>query len=101
MTIKAPVTITLGEPLKAADGSAITTLTLRKPNVAALRGLQLALVQLQDVSSIAKLLPRITEPALSPDQVDALDPGDFAALANRVSVFFMTAEQASAVQTMT
>ena len=28
MTIKAPVTIALGEPLKAADGSAITTLTL-------------------------------------------------------------------------
>lgn len=101
MTVKAPDTIALITPIKGADGTPITRVTLRKPTVQALRGLQLAMVQLQDVNAIAKLLPRITEPALTSDQVEALDPGDFAALANRVSLFFMTAEQLSAVQTMT
>lgn len=91
-------TIPLNAPLKGADGKKITEIEVMKPTTGALRGLQLAMVQMQDVNALAKLLPRITSPALTQDQVWALDPADFAALANRVSLFFMTPEQLTMIQ---
>lgn len=90
--------IALSVPLQTADGSPITEVEVMKPTVGALRGLQLAMVQMQDTNALVKLLPRITRPALLPDQIEQLDPADWAALANRVSLFFMTAEQLSMVQ---
>jgi len=91
-------TVVLSTPVKAASGDMIAEIEVMKPNVGALRGLQLAMVQMQDVNALCKLLPRITRPALLPDQVAELDPVDFAALANKVSLFFMTAEQLQMVQ---
>lgn len=91
-------TIRLNVPLKNAAGDPITEVEVMKPNVGALRGLQLAMVQMQDTNALLKLLPRITRPALLPDQLEQIDPADWAALANRVSLFFMTAEQLQMVQ---
>lgn len=92
-------TVTLIEPLAAPDGTPITTVEIRRPNVGALRGLQLSLVQMQDVGAMIKLIPRVTHPALSPDQVtDELAPADFTEIVNRISLFFMTADQLAAVQ---
>lgn len=91
-------TVRLNCPLKAVSGDLITEVEVMKPNVGALRGLQLAMVQMQDTNALLKLLPRITRPALLPDQLEQIDPADWAALANRVSLFFMTAEQLSQVQ---
>jgi hypothetical protein len=93
-----PVQIRLASPLATADGCTIDAVTLARPTVAALKGLQLAMVQVQDVSAICRLLPRITTPALTPAQVESLDPADFAALANRVSLFFMSPEQLAQMQ---
>lgn len=90
--------VRLNTPLKGPDGSLIKEIEVMKPNVGALRGLQLAMVQMQDTNALLKLLPRITRPALLPDQIEQIDPADWAALANRVSLFFMTAEQLSQVQ---
>jgi len=90
--------IALSTPIKTVSGELIKEVEVMKPNVGALRGLQLAMVQMQDVNALCKLLPRITRPSLLPDQVAELDPVDFAALANRVSLFFMTADQLAMVQ---
>ena len=89
--------INLISPLTQADGTTITAVHVAKPTVGAMRGLQLAMIQMQDVNALAKLLPRITAPALTTDDVFALDPADFAALANLVSLFFMTQEQLNMV----
>lgn len=90
--------VTLSTPITAADKTLITEVEICKPNVGALRGLQLAMVQMQDVGALAKLLPRITRPILTTDQVYDLDPADFAAMANRVSLFFMSQDQLAMIQ---
>ncbi|SUZ33623.1 hypothetical protein ROE7235_03396 [Roseibaca ekhonensis] len=91
-------TIQLADPLKTDSGKPITELEIMKPTSGALRGLQLAMLQAQDVNQLAKLLPRITRPALTSDQVWELDPADLAAIANRVSLFFMTRDQLAMIQ---
>lgn len=88
--METPVRIRLIRPLPGPDGALIDTVDLARPTVAALKGLQLAMVQVQDVAALVRLLPRITTPALTPAQVEALDPADFAALANQVSLFFVS-----------
>jgi hypothetical protein len=89
--------VILKQPLLEQGQDPITEVVVLKPTVGALRGLQLAMVQMQDVNALAKLLPRITAPALTTDQVFALDTADFAALANVVSLFFMTQDQLNMV----
>lgn len=96
-TMQDPVRIRLTRPLEA-NGQPIEAVELARPTVGALKGLQLAMVQVQDVASICRLLPRITTPALTPAQVESLDPADFAALANQVSLFFVSPGQLAAMQ---
>ncbi|MGP9788953.1 phage tail assembly protein [Roseinatronobacter sp. NSM] len=98
MTAARMNSVALSTPIKGTDGKVITEIEVMKPTAGALRGLQLAMVQMQDVNALAKLLPRITQPALSTDQVWDLDPADLADLANRVSLFFMTPEQLVMIQ---
>lgn len=100
MTAKPPVTVTLQAPLPNPGGEAISAVTLTRPNVGALRGLKMSLLQMQDVATLCTLLPRITQPALSPSQIEALDAADFTALANEVALFFMSPEQLSLVRAM-
>lgn len=82
---------TLVSPVKRASGD-VTTVGVRKPDVGALRGLKLTDVLQMDVNAISRLLPRITEPSLLPDEVAELDPADFLSLAAEVVGFFVTAE---------
>jgi hypothetical protein len=89
--------ITLNAPLARDGEPPITEIVVMKPSVGALRGLQLAMLQMQDVNALAKLLPRITQPPLTTEDVFALDPADFAAVANVVSLFFMTQDQLNMV----
>ena len=96
--METPVRIRLNRPLAGADGSPLDTVDLARPTVAALKGLQLAMVQVQDVAQLVRLLPRITTPALTPAQVEALDPADFATLANQVSLFFVSPAQLAQMQ---
>jgi hypothetical protein len=96
--METPVRIRLHRPLAGPDGATIDTVDLARPTVAALKGLQLAMVQVQDVTQLVRLLPRITAPALSPAQVESLDPTDFAAMANQVSLFFVSPAQLAQMQ---
>jgi hypothetical protein len=91
-------TVTLTAPVDRKGGPAITSVSLRRPDVGALRGLKLTDVLQMDVNAMLRLLPRVSTPALLPDEVATLDPADFLTLAGTVVGFFMTAEQLAAAE---
>lgn len=68
----------------------IKTITLRKPKTGQLRGLNLSEVLNIDINAHIKLLPRITNPAITAAEVADLDPADFTTLASGVLRFFVS-----------
>ncbi len=79
------------QPIRRGD-TEITSVGLRQPDTGALRGLKLTDVLQMDVNAMCRLLPRISEPALMPDEVAALPPADLLMLSSEVVSFFVTAE---------
>lgn len=67
----------------------IKSVTLRKPNAGALRGIKLTELLQLDVVSLHLLLPRVTTPTLLRHEVEALDPADLTALGTEVVSFFV------------
>ncbi|GHD59833.1 phage tail assembly protein [Jeongeupia chitinilytica] len=82
------VTIELDEPIKRGD-QIIASITLRKPNSGALRGLNLTDVMQINVSALKTLLPRISDPTLTEADVDKLDPADLLQLGTEVAGFLV------------
>ncbi len=68
----------------------IESVTLRKPKSGELRGIQLATLMAMDVGALHTVLPRITSPILTTQDVAGLDPADLLALGMEVVGFFMT-----------
>jgi hypothetical protein len=68
------------------------------PDTGALRGLKLTDVLQMDVNAMCRLLPRITDPALMPDEVAALPPADLLMLSSEVVSFFVTDEMVAEEQ---
>ena len=89
-------TVTLTRPIVRGDQT-IAEVTVRKPTAGALRGLKITNLVTLDVSSLLVLLPRVTEPALLPDEVAGLDVADLFAIGQEVIGFFMTPSQAEAL----
>ncbi|WP_312692665.1 phage tail assembly protein [Kosakonia sp.] len=83
-------TITLETPLKRGEQN-ITVITLMKPNAGTLRGVSLAAVANAEVDALIKVLPRITSPSLTEQEVSALDLVDMVALAGKVVGFLSPA----------
>jgi hypothetical protein len=90
--INAMKPMTLTTPIKRGD-TEIKTVTLRKPDVGSLRGTKMTDVVQMDVNAMLLVLPRVTEPALLPAEVAALDPADFLNLSSYLISFFMSAEE--------
>lgn len=67
--------ITLETPIKRGE-TELTALELRKPNAGALRGVSLRGLLDFQTDDIVKVLPRITEPALTDHEAARLDPAD-------------------------
>ncbi|MDR0067929.1 phage tail assembly protein [Acinetobacter sp. JW] len=65
----------------------ITHVTVRKPGVKALSGTSLQAIYQYDVDALCRVLPRVTSPALTPQQVFQLDPVDFAQLGGHLVSF--------------
>lgn len=86
MSNEANNVITLETPVKRGE-QLIDTLTLMKPNAGTLRGLSLAAVANAEVDALIKVLPRITAPSLTEQEVAALDLVDMVALAGKVVGF--------------
>lgn len=81
--------ITLDVPFKRGE-KMVEHITVRRPNVGALRGTSLGSVMMMDVDAIQKVLPRCTEPPLIKSEIDQLDPADLVQLATAVSGFLLT-----------
>lgn len=84
--------VTLNTPIQRGE-TTIKTVSLRKPDVGALRGLKMTDLLQMDINAMLLVLPRVTEPALLPAEVVALDPADFLTLSGNLVSFFMTADQ--------
>lgn len=76
-------TVTLTTPIVRGE-TEITAITVRKPNVPALKGLKLMDLMQSDVNAVATLLPRITQPMLTKADIDRLDVVDFTKLTGAI-----------------
>lgn len=85
-TVKVTETITLDTPLERGDKE-ITEITLRKPNAGSLRGTNLQDLVTLDVNALAKVLPRISEPTLTSQDVYDMDPADLVQLGTAFAGF--------------
>ena len=80
------VTITLDEPIQRG-ATEINEIQLRKPKAGDLMGVTLMNLINLDVTSLQKLLPRITSPALTAQEVAQLDLADLMTLGSEVAFF--------------
>ena len=78
--------VTLEKPVKRGD-QLIAEITLIKPNAGTLRGVSLAAVANSEVDALIKVLPRMTAPMLTEQEVAAMDLPDLVALAGQVVGF--------------
>lgn len=78
--------ITLEEPIKRGDKE-ITEIQIRKPKVGELRGVSLSQLMQMDVSELTKIMPRITQPTLTAEEIQNMDPADLIQVAIEVAYF--------------
>lgn len=81
-------TVTLDTPIKRGD-QVITELTLRKPSSGELRGIALTDLLQMNVTSLTKILPRLTSPSLTEQDVGRMDPADLVQLGSQVADFLL------------
>ncbi|GMR27020.1 hypothetical protein STENOSP10_12390 [Stenotrophomonas sepilia] len=87
-----PNTVTLDYPIQRGE-QVISAVKLRKPSAGELRGIKLVDLLQIDVSAVATLLPRITEPTLTAADVNKLDPADLVAIGTHTASFFVPKAQ--------
>lgn len=78
--------VILEQPLKRGDQE-LKEITLIKPNAGTLRGVSLAAVANSEVDALIKVLPRMTAPMLTEQEVAAMELPDLVALAGQVVGF--------------
>ena len=83
-----PTPIDLDRPIPRGEGH-INSITLRKPDAGALRGLVLSDLLRMEAGAVADLLPRITEPPLLAHEVARMDAADLMACAVEISNFLL------------
>lgn len=81
-------TITLDVPLVRGDQQ-ITTLVLRRPTTGALRGVSITSVLQMDTGAIMVVLPRISTPTLTKQDVEKLDIADLTECGITLASFFL------------
>lgn len=85
-----PNVVTLDKPIKRA-GQMIEQVTLIEPNAGTLRGVSLAAVAQSEVDALIKVLPRMTYPALTEQELSAMALPDMLTLAAKVIGFLSPA----------
>tara|TARA_R110000851_G_scaffold333531_2_gene514923 strand:+ start:3900 stop:4259 length:360 start_codon:yes stop_codon:yes gene_type:complete len=82
-------TVSLDVPIKRGN-QRISSITIRKPNAGAMRGLNLMDISMMNVSALQKLLPRISDPALTEAEIaTSLDPADLTSIGLEVVSFLL------------
>ena len=80
--------VPLSAPIEI-DGKKVEEITLRKPMPGELRGLSMVNILQMEVTTMFKLLPRITQPPLSEVQLSSeIEPQDFTTIAAKTVTFF-------------
>lgn len=79
-------TVELDSPI-SRGGRAIHEIMLRRPRAGALRGINLMDLANLNATALMTVLPRITEPALTKEEVGNMDPADLTALGVEVASF--------------
>lgn len=82
-------TITLETPIKRGE-NAIEKLDLRKPNSGELRGLSMTDLLKMEVTAVQTIIPRISDPVLTIQEVAELDMVDLLEIGKVVVGFFMS-----------
>lgn len=85
-----PNVVTLDTPLMRGEQK-IEKVTLSKPNAGTLRGVSLASLANSDVDALIKVLPRMTYPALTEQEIIRLDASDLIGFAGKVVGFLSPA----------
>ena len=80
--------IELEAPIQRGS-SIVSSITLRKPDAGALRGLVLSDLLRMEAGAVADLLPRITEPPLLSHEVARMDAADLMSCAVEISNFLL------------
>ena len=80
--------INLDEPLKRGEQT-ISSVTVRKPAAGELRGVTLSDLLNLEVNALIKVLPRVTSPSLTEQEVARLDPADLVQLGSKVAGFLL------------
>lgn len=80
--------VTLDVPI-IRGGKEITEIQIRKPKAGELRGVSLASLVQMEVSEISKVLPRITQPSLTDEEIGNLDAADLMQLGSEVAGFLL------------
>ncbi len=79
-------TVTLETPIKRGE-TEISQVEIIKPNAGSLRGVGLASLANADVDALLIVLPRLTLPSLTKDEVSNMDLPDLVTLAGKVISF--------------
>lgn len=80
--------ITLESPVLRGKTS-IAAISIVKPAASSLRGCKLGDLLQMDVDALYLILPRITTPPLTKDEVEGLDPADLLAAGVAAGAFFI------------
>lgn len=91
--------VELDYPLSVGEAH-IREIAVRKPTIKALSGVSLKDLFNYDVNALARVLPRITTPSLTSQQVYELDPSDFAQLGGQVINFLYPKKVQEQIQEM-
>lgn len=86
--------VTLDTPIARGD-TKIESVTLRKPNSGELRGIALTDLLRMDVDSLAVVVPRISSPTLTKQDVHSMDPADLTQIGSKVSGFLLQKDKLS------
>ncbi|MGX9249803.1 phage tail assembly protein [Pantoea ananatis] len=94
--IKNEKTVTLDTPIKRGK-TEITEVLLRKPQSGALRGVRLQALMEMDVNAVMTVLPRVSTPALTAQEINEMDPADLVSLSVEVVSFLLTRSALSTI----
>ncbi|AXF61977.1 phage tail assembly protein [Enterobacter hormaechei] len=81
-------TVPLDTPIKRGK-TEIAEIVLRKPQSGALRGTRLQAIMDMDVGAMMTIIPRISMPALTAQEMAEMDPADLTALSVEVVTFLL------------
>lgn len=81
-------TVTLDTPLKRGE-TEVTEIQIRKPKAGELRGVSITSLMQIEVTELIKVLPRITSPAITDDELRVMDIADLTQMGLEVSGFLL------------